>query len=1073
MGYNFRTVDLRGIVNRCATVQQWVQEVEPSVLVVEPRILRRVIRLDGRIQGLRQLVFRRETYPITRRRLLTLVEPAELGVSDPGELPERLILLATPEDLDLDETHTQSRSASGMARPLFYAMVRLELENRWGHDSGGERVVVERGRQLGESLFAEIRAVLLQDDRLFQSPTDLETYVEFVASYAEMRYFAPRELTCHFPGVQDWQRVDEIVRQDLDSRLYFERLREHGWFDAVPSRTDAARPKENEVPSGAPLTLAVFRQLQMKAERAAAAGNLVKSVLFHLTAAERGPVEYRVEADTAARYELDKLAQRLSAALDLNAEEAEEWRQALQVLLVAPKGWLLPVEARLLYDLQKTCIERERRIHRTYVWQWIMSLGRRPFQRPLPLLGEVLTLRHLRRASRRVAGTRVDGASRQTLATLLDRAVARVETHTRTRLRRIIGRVFASSGLQVDGGPERIARDKVVEELIDTIVDRGYISMSDLRDALSKNDLKLPDVTELTDLVRGDRLLQTDRAFSDVLDGVYRRGTVYQRWPQVLSSLAFGTRTGRFLTRYVAVPYGGAFLAVECLRHLAHLPTKGRANPLELSDPTTPTAEVATAIQWPVLALVICLGTWILLLMHRPTFLEWNRQMLMRGARLARTWCVDYPLQLIHSEIVQLLLSSVVFGVLRDYVLRPVLFTGAITGAVRLWGYYWSWHVTLEILLGSALFFNSGVGRFLTEWTTSYIRRLWRELRIRVIGSLAQWIMDLFRSLIATIEQVVNLIDEWLRLRRGNSRLIRIGKFLGGIVWFVVSYVLIFVFTLLVEPQVNPIKHFPVVTVSHKLILPTGPAIVKQLSDPDSLNLLSAPMANTLVWTTIWLVPGVFGYLVWELKENWRLYRANRAPTLRPEAVGSHGETMLRLLHPGFHSGTLPKAYCALRRAVQHGEPPESKRYRRKSAVIRRVRLDVQRFVERELLQLLVDQDFLLGNSVHVRYVHASTNRIDVELTCALWPDATAGLTWEYLNGKLHGRIGPLGWISELDDQQRDILTVAVSGLFQRSGVEVAEGPLPLQVTPPFEWTDWVKRWKGPEAPPDLTLDAA
>ena len=433
-----------------------------------------------------------------------------------------------------------------------------------------------------------------------------------------------RELTCHFPGVQDWQRVDEVVRQDLDPRLFFERLREHGWFEAVPTLTDAARPKANESPSGTPLTLAVFRQLQMKAERAAAAGNQAKAVLYHLTAAERGPAEYRVEADLAARKELEGLSQRLSVALDLNADEAEEWSSALQALLVAPQGWLLPVEARLLYDLQKTCIERERRIHRTYVWQWLISRGRRPCQRPLPLLGEVLTLRHLRRASRRVAGTRVDVASRQRLATLLDRAVARVETHTRTRLRRIIGRVFASSGLQVDSGPERIARDKVVEELIDTILDRGYSSMSDLRDALSKNDLKLPDVTELRDLVRGDRLLQTDRTFSDVLDGVYRRGTVYQRWPQVLSSLAFGTHTGRFLTLFVAVPYGGAFLAVECLRHLAHLPTQGQANPLELTVPATPTAEVAAALHWPLLALVFCLGTWILLLMHRPLFLEWN-----------------------------------------------------------------------------------------------------------------------------------------------------------------------------------------------------------------------------------------------------------------------------------------------------------------------------------------------------------------------------------------------------------------------------------------------------------------
>ena len=430
---------------------------------------------------------------------------------------------------------------------------------------------------------------------------------------------------------------------------------------------------------------------------------------------------------------------------------------------------------------------------------------------------------------------------------------------------------------------------------------------------------------------------------------------------------------------------------------------------------------------------------------------------------------MDYPLQIIHSDLVQMLLSSEVFGVLRDYLFRPLLFTGLATGTARLCGYNWNWHVIVEVALGSALFFNSGVGRFVTEWTTSYIRRLWRELRIRVIGSLAQWIMDLFRSLIASVEQVVNLIDEWLRLRRGNNRLIRVGKFLGGIVWFVVSYVLIFVFTLLVEPQVNPIKHFPVVTVSHKLILPTGPAIVKQLSrvlgcTDGEYVWFGLPSGWCRAFLDIWCgnskrIGDCIGRTVPRLSapKQWVV-------TARPCCVCCTLDSIPE---------RFPRPICALRRAVQHGEPPESKRYRRKSAVIRRVRLDVQRFVERELLRLLADQDSRLGNSVHVRYVHASTNRIDVELTCSLWPEETTGLTWEYLNGKLLGRIGPLGWIGELDDRQSDMLTVAVSGLFQRSGVDLSEGPLPIQVAPPFEWDDWVKRWRGSDEPAEQNLDAA
>ena len=65
------------------------------------------------------------------------------------------------------------------------------------------------------------------------------------------------------------------------------------------------------------------------------------------------------------------------------------------------------------------------------------------------------------------------------------------------------------------------------------------------------------------------------------------------------------------------------------------------------------------------------------------------------------------------------------------------------------------------------------------------------------------------------------------------------------------------------------------------------------------------------------LIPGIFGFLAWELKENWRLYAANRPPQLKPVRVGAHGETMMRLLRPGIHSGTIPKTYAKLRRALR------------------------------------------------------------------------------------------------------------------------------------------------------------
>jgi hypothetical protein len=1042
-------------VTRRGMLEQFAQSVEPGVVVVEPRVLRRIIRLDGRVQGFPQLLSRRETYPIERNRLLALVDPGDLGVTSPGSLPDRLVLLAKSDDLDSDEESNAESFVQCLTRPLFHACVHLELEKHFAHEPASDRVAAERRRQLGETEFAEFHSVLLQDDRLFHASSDVEVYVEFVAWYLEMWYFAPEALSCHFPGVRDWQLVDDIVRQDIDHQALFARLPVRGWADAlVRGRDESAAAVRPEASDGS-ITLAEFRHLQMQAERAAATGNHVKAALLHAKASVRGPQEYCDEAHAAACAELAKLAWRLRGALNLADEQVEDWAHSLQGLLVAPGNRFSWVEARLLYDLQKACVEHERRVHRTSIWQWILTRGKRSCDRPLPLLGNTLTLRHLHRAHRRVSATRMDVACRQHVTALLESALTLVESRTRHRLRRIMNNVFEEIGLQPENVPEHVARAKMIEELIDRILERGYLSMADLRDALSKNDLKLPDVAGLENFMRGDRLLKADRALSDALEGVYRRGAVYQRWPQMLSSLAFGTRTGRFLTQFVAVPYGGAFLALECLRHLGHFPTSGNSSAKSLLQHTSTLPAGGASTDWTFVAAVLCLGTWISLLVHRPSFLQWNLSLLRLCGRHARKWLIDFPAGVVHSKFVQQILASYAFCVVQDYVLRPVLVTAFLSILARVLGFQWSNRVLLELTLLAALFLNSALGRFVAEVTTHYLMRLWRDLRIRVIGSLAQWTMDVFRGLVTTLERMINLIDEWLRLRRGSSRVIRICKILGGILWFIIAYVVIFVFTLLVEPQINPIKHFPVVTVSHKLILPAGPAIVKQLS-----SVLGVPLANTLVWTTIWLIPGVCGFLVWELKENWRLYRANRPRNIRAESIGSHGETMLRLLRPGFHSGTLPKAFSALRRAIQRGESSDGKRFRRRWTTIRRVEVDVQRFVERELLSLLAENKFLAGAVIGVRAVRSSTNRIDVDLTCARWPEQSALLTWEYVSGRLVGSVSPQGWVNHLEANDRATLAAAVSGLFQRAGVEEVGGPLPLTVEPPFTWANWVHMWQ-------------
>src|SRR5207248_8497501 len=100
---------------------------------------------------------------------------------------------------------------------------------------------------------------------------------------------------------------------------------------------------------------------------------------------------------------------------------------------------------------------------------------------------------------------------------------------------------------------------------------RGFVTVGDLRDVVSRNNLKLADLSGADEFVLGDPLIRANRKLSVALDGIYRRGEIYLRWLQRLSSLAFGTKPGRFLTRYLALPFGGAFVVLEGAQHVVHL----------------------------------------------------------------------------------------------------------------------------------------------------------------------------------------------------------------------------------------------------------------------------------------------------------------------------------------------------------------------------------------------------------------------------------------------------------------------------------------------------------------------
>src|SRR5262249_11523853 len=161
------------------------------------------------------------------------------------------------------------------------------------------------------------------------------------------------------------------------------------------------------------------------------------------------------------------------------------------------------------------------------------------------------------------------------------------------------------------------------EELVDRVVDRGHINMGDLRDAISQNNLKLPDVNGPAQVLLGDELLRANRGLAIALDGIYHRGEIYLRWMQRLSALAFGTPVGRFLMLFLVLPFAGAYAAYVGIEHPLHYILKHTGAPeIHLLPPlrrdiieATSAAQRAHALEQTALRVGI-LGVFLLLLIN-------------------------------------------------------------------------------------------------------------------------------------------------------------------------------------------------------------------------------------------------------------------------------------------------------------------------------------------------------------------------------------------------------------------------------------------------------------------------
>ena len=233
-------------------------------------------------------------------------------------------------------------------------------------------------------------------------------------------------------------------------------------------------------------------------------------------------------------------------------------------------------------------------------------------------------------------------------------------------------------------------------------------------------------------------------------------------------------------------------------------------------------------------------------------------------------------------------------------------------------------------------------------------------------------------------------------------------------------------------------------------------------------------MAGVLSFVIIFGTPGIFGFLIWELKENWRLFAANRPKNLQPVLIGSHGETLSRLLRPGFYSGTIPKRFAKLRRAERKvaaaaGDPRAVRKHRE---VLHHVEIALQRYIEREFIAWFNESRRWPLPCPQMGEIHLATSVITVEV---MLPGAVEGplvMAFELVDGRTRLRLCGNICAEDLADPARKILRAAIINLLKTGGIEVLEhsseaarsadaGLQPLEIGAlVMPWPEWVATWE-------------
>ena len=420
--------------------------------------------------------------------------------------------------------------------------------------------------------------MLRGENLLFSSGDDREAYIEFAAFHLELTHFDPDHVDKFFPTIRDSKAIEETLALDvgvLGAARGMQAGRAAELAPAAKIKPPSMAPRSG--PRGSPLT----KRSRPGGERCEAEG-------------QRRPLDAGADARRRGRSGRRRRARaaRLRAALPEPPDEpirpshptppvgrSVARRDPALAEAAARSDSPRALEARVLHDLQKTCVDAERRRNAVDAVTWMTSLFRRPIVRPSAHGRVVRVARHLRHAFDGAHRAALSKADREKLEHVFRAAIAcadgqrtrAIKPDARGRARRGRARPAERAGARrpreaLRGAPRPRHRARLARPLAAP------------RRALAQQPQDRR-ISRPPELVLGDPILRADALLVTRLDGVYRRGEIYLRFLQKVSSVAFGTRVGRLVTLHLALPLLLSFVLLEGLQHLAHPIGKALGHP--------------------------------------------------------------------------------------------------------------------------------------------------------------------------------------------------------------------------------------------------------------------------------------------------------------------------------------------------------------------------------------------------------------------------------------------------------------------------------------------------------------